>query len=132
MNRRRLARWSAVLSGAALTSAIPGVARTDDVSMFPVDFTIRTACYGKFTRTRITGEIHNNSGHAADHLRLVVDGLDGEGPRDRACLPFRGRHDSGGWTGLLRNGGPERSIVPGACRPRRSTPGALVARANGP
>jgi len=80
MNRRTLALWGALLSVAVLTSLIPGVARTDDVStLFPVDFGTRIAWYGKLTRIRITGEIHNNSGLAADHLRLVIDELNAKG-----------------------------------------------------
>jgi hypothetical protein len=80
MNRRTLALWGALLSVAVLTSVIPGVARTDDVStLFPVDFGTRIAWYGKLTRIRITGEIHNNSGLAADHLRLVIDELNAKG-----------------------------------------------------
>ena len=79
-NKRRLVLGAALLSAAALVSVVSGVARAEDVSReFPVDFGTRIAWYGKYSRTRITAEIHNNSGHDADHLRLVVDGLDAKG-----------------------------------------------------
>jgi len=59
---------------------IPGVARTEDLSrLFPVEFGTRVAWYGKYSRTRVTGAIHNNSGQAADHLTLVIDGLNAKG-----------------------------------------------------
>ena len=80
MNKRRLALGAALLSVATLTSMVPGVARADGLgALFPVDFRTKIAWYGKVRRTRITAEIHNNSGHAVDHLRLVVDGLNGKG-----------------------------------------------------
>lgn len=41
--------------------------------MFPVDFGTSA---GRNGQTRITGYIHNDSGDAADHLRLVISGID--------------------------------------------------------
>jgi hypothetical protein len=65
------------MAAAALTSVVPGCATTQEPSgMFPVDFGTRIAWNGK---DRIIGEIHNNSGHAARHLRLVTDGLNSKG-----------------------------------------------------
>jgi hypothetical protein len=110
VNKRKPALWAALLSAAALTSVISGCAgrgpsgsplagaKTEDVSgLFPVDFGTRIAWYGKFHNTRITGQIHNNSGHAADHLRLVIDELDWKGHvitrvyRSVAAIPAGGR-----------------------------------------
>ena len=80
MRRTSATVLAALLSAAVLTSITPSVARTDDVrGLFPIEFGTRVAWYGKYSRTRITGEIHNNSGHAADHLTLVIDGLNAKG-----------------------------------------------------
>jgi hypothetical protein len=80
MNKKRLALGAALLSVATLTSMVPSAARADGSgALFSVDFRTKIAWYGKVSRTRITAEIHNNSGHAVDHLRLVVDGLNGKG-----------------------------------------------------
>lgn len=80
MNNGKLGLLAALLPAAVLTSLIPGVARTEDLSrLFSVDFGTRVAWYGKYSRTRITGAIHNNSGHTADHLTLVIDGLNAKG-----------------------------------------------------
>jgi len=69
---------AALLFGAGLTPALPGVgtqtARAEDLKeRFPVDFGTSAGWNGL---TRITGYLHNNSGDAADHLRLVISGLD--------------------------------------------------------
>jgi hypothetical protein len=80
MSKRKPAQWAALLAAAALALVVPGVARSEDLSeLFPVHFGTRMAWYGKYSRTRITGEIRNDSGHAADHLRLVIDGLNVKG-----------------------------------------------------
>jgi hypothetical protein len=64
------------VSAGALPLVVPVVARTEDLGeLFPVHFETRIAWYGKYSRTRITGEIRNDSGRAADQLRLVIDGL---------------------------------------------------------
>ncbi len=77
---RRLALWAALVSAIALSSAMPGVARTEDLNTpFPVDFGTSTRWYGEYTRTTITGAIQNNSGSAVHHLLLIVDELDGKG-----------------------------------------------------
>ena len=47
MNKRELALRAALLSAAALTSVIPGVARTEDLRrLFPVDFGTRIVLAG--------------------------------------------------------------------------------------
>jgi len=48
MNKRELALRAALLSAAALTSVIPGVARTEDLrGLFPVDFGTRIVLAGQ-------------------------------------------------------------------------------------
>ena len=80
MNKTKLVLRGALLAAATLASMVPGVVRAEDLSgLFSVDFGTRIAWYGKYSRTRIIGNIHNNSGHAADHLRLVIDGLNAKG-----------------------------------------------------
>ena len=80
MSKGKFGLLAALLSSAVLVSMIPGVARTEDLSrLFPVEFGTRVAWYGKYSRTRVTGAIHNNSGQAADHLTLVIDGLNAKG-----------------------------------------------------
>ena len=80
MGKGKLGLLVALLSAAALTSMIPGVARTEELSrLFHVDFGTGVAWYGKYSGTRIIGKIHNNSGHAADHVTLVIDGLNAKG-----------------------------------------------------
>src|SRR5262244_292028 len=80
MSKRTLGLLAALACAAVLASMVPGVGRAEDLSrLFPVDFGTRVAWYGKYSRTRITGKIHNNSGHDADHLTLVIEGLNATG-----------------------------------------------------
>jgi len=80
MSKRTLGLLAALVCAAVLASMVPGVGRAEDLSrLFPVEFGTRVAWYGKYSRTRITGAIHNNSGHAEDHLTLVIDGLNAKG-----------------------------------------------------
>lgn len=72
MNKRRFALGAALMAAAALTAVVPGCATTENLSsMFPVDFGTNG--------TRITGQIHNNSGHTAHRPRLVIDGVNSKG-----------------------------------------------------
>ena len=72
MNKRKLALRAALMSAVALTPVVPGIARAENLSrMFPVEFGIGIAWNGK---TTITGRVHNNSGNAGHHLRVVIDG----------------------------------------------------------
>ena len=78
MNTKGFVVAAALLFGAGLTPALPGVgiqtARAEDLKeVLPVDFGTSVGWNGQ---TRITGYIHNNSGDAAGHLRLVISGLD--------------------------------------------------------
>lgn len=77
-NKSTLALGAALLAAAVLTSVVPGCATTENLSngIFTVDFGTRIASNGT---TWITGEIHNNSGHAAHHPRLVIAGVNTKG-----------------------------------------------------
>ena|SRR3989442_6925464 len=81
MNKKGLVVAAALVFGAGLTPALPGVgvqaaSAVDLKEMFPVEFGTSA---GKNGQTRMTGYIHNDSGDAADHLRLVISGLDAKG-----------------------------------------------------
>ena len=81
MNSKGLVVATALLFGVGLTPALPGVGlqtvRAEDLKeMFPVDFGTSAGWNGQ---TRVTGYIKNGSGVAADHLRLVISGLDAKG-----------------------------------------------------
>jgi hypothetical protein len=80
MNKKGLAVAVALLVGVGLMPSLPGVgsqAGAEDMNKrYSVDF--GTSATWK-DRTRITGYLHNNSGHAVHHMRLVIQGLDAKG-----------------------------------------------------
>jgi hypothetical protein len=78
MKRKGLVVAVALLFGAGLTAALSGVgvetAMAEDLKhLLRVDFGTTADWNGQ---TRITGCIHNDSGRAADHLRLIISRLD--------------------------------------------------------
>ena len=78
MNKKGFAVAAALLVGAGLTPALPGVgsqaARAEDLNK--VDFETSATWEGK---TRITGYVRSNRGHAAQPVRVVIRGLDAKG-----------------------------------------------------
>jgi hypothetical protein len=80
MNKKGLAVAVALLVGVGLMPSLRGVgsqARAEDMNKrYSVEF--GTSATWK-DRTRITGYLHNNSGHAVHHMRLVIQGLDAKG-----------------------------------------------------
>jgi hypothetical protein len=91
MKRKGLVVAVALLFGAGLTAALSGVgvetAMAEDLKhLLRVDFGTTADWNGQ---TRITGCIHNDSGRAADHLRLIISRLDAK-RHDLAGLQHRG------------------------------------------
>jgi len=82
MNKKGLAvAAAALLFGTGLTPVLPCVgspaAMAEDLNkMFPIDFGSSPARDGQ---TRISGYVHNKTGHATGHMRLVISGLDAKG-----------------------------------------------------
>jgi len=77
MNRKGIVVAAALLFGAGLTPALPGVgsqARAEDLNK--VDFETSATWEGQ---TRITGYVRSNRGHAAQPVRVVIRGLDAKG-----------------------------------------------------
>src|SRR5438445_11544762 len=78
MNKKGFAVAAALLVGAGLTPALPGVgsqaARAEDLNK--VDFETSATWEGQ---TRITGYVRSNRGHAAQPVRIINRGLDEKG-----------------------------------------------------
>ncbi len=78
MNKKGFAVAAALLVGAGLTPALPGVgsqaARAEDLNK--VDFETSATWEGQ---TRITGYVRSDRGHAAQPVRVIIRGLDAKG-----------------------------------------------------
>ena len=78
MNKKGFAVAAALLVGAGLTLALPGVgsqaARAEDLNK--VDFETSATWEGQ---TRITGYVRGNRGQAAQPVRVIIRGLDAKG-----------------------------------------------------